>query len=80
VAFNIDIAKILQAFGFKNVYIATTESDVKANINKLKIDEEVSALIVNVSLYSRKNLGRPTISPAENKAAFEKALCNKSQS
>ena len=74
VAFNIAIDKILEAFGFKNVYIANTENEVKEGIEKLKESKILSALIINVEASSRKNLGRPTSNPLDNKIEFEREL------
>lgn len=69
VGFNIDIEKVLLAFGFKNVYKATTLNDIKQYMKKLN-DNELQALVIYTKLGSRDNLGRPTISPVNNKKAM----------
>lgn len=74
VGFNINIKKILEAFGFKNIYTAEKVNEVKNYITRLKENKDLSALIINTGLYSRKDLGRPELNPKENKAGFMKAL------
>ncbi len=69
VAFDIDFEKLLTALGFKNVYIAKTTEEITYAIDKLK-KGELQALIIYTKLGSRKDLGRPTISPIQNKQAL----------
>ena len=69
VAFNLDIKNILISFGFKHVFVANSKEEVTTYINKMK-DISLSALIINVKQGSRPDLGRPTISPIDNKVAF----------
>ena len=66
VAFNIDIENILKSTGFKNVYTAVNEEEIKNNMNKLNKDE-LNALIIYTKQGSRDDLGRPTTTPIENK-------------
>lgn len=73
VAFNIKINEILKAVGFKEVYQATTQEEIKEAINKMK-NYSMSALIVYTKQGSRKDLGRPTTTPIENKEALMKKL------
>ena len=73
VGFNIDIEKTLLSFGFKNVYKATTIEEVKEYMSNLK-EEKLQALVIYTKLGARENLGRPTISPKENKKEMMKLL------
>ena len=73
VGFNIKIDEILKAVGFKKVYQATTEEEIKEAIDKMK-DDTMGALIIYTKQGSRKDLGRPTTTPIENKEALMKKL------
>lgn len=66
VGFKIDVAAILKAVGFRNVWTAETLEEISEGMEKLS-KENLSALIINTRQGSRENLGRPTISPVENK-------------
>ena len=66
IGFDLDIENILKAMGFKNVYSATTKEQVIKGIESLKNDGP-GALIVYVNQGSRDDLGRPTVSPEQNK-------------
>ncbi|NLN81142.1 MAG: phosphonopyruvate decarboxylase [Clostridiales bacterium] len=66
VGFDIDIKNILLSCGFKKVYTAATKSQVEDGLNHLK-NEQLSAMIIYVKQGSRDNLGRPTITPEQNK-------------
>lgn len=77
VAFEIRIDKILKAVGFKNVYKATTQKEVKDGIDYLRRSKELSSLIIYTKQGSRKDLGRPTVSTAENKLLFMKKILEK---
>lgn len=74
VAFDIKIDEILKAVGFKNVYIAKTETDINDGFKHLTDNEDLSALIIYTKQGSRENLGRPTISTNENKVSFMKKM------
>ena len=66
VGFDISIEKTLLSFGFKNVYKATTTKEIKEYMNNLT-EGSLQALVIYTKLGARENLGRPTISPKENK-------------
>lgn len=69
VGFNIDIKNTLLSFGFKNVYKAETLDEIKKYMENLK-NNDLQALIIYTKLGSRENLGRPTVSPVNNKKAM----------
>lgn len=73
VGFNIKIDEILKAVGFKNVYTATTEEEIKESLSKIK-NNSMEALIIYTKQGSRKDLGRPTTTPIENKKALMEKL------
>ncbi len=66
IGFDLDIENILKAMGFGNVYSATTKEQVAKGIESLK-NNGPGALIVYVNQGSRDDLGRPTVSPEQNK-------------
>lgn len=66
VGFEINISEILSNCGFENVYTAYQEKEVWIGMEYLNTHAK-SALIVHVTQGSRSNLGRPTLSPQENK-------------
>ncbi len=73
IAFDLDIQSILLGFGFKTVIIINTINELVEGINEIKHKGKV-ALVINTNDKSRKNLGRPTTTPKENKLAFQKKL------
>ena len=66
VAFDIDIPEILLKCGFANVCTALNEAEIKEGIKFLK-NHDKSAMVIYVKQGSRSNLGRPDLSPIENK-------------
>jgi phosphonopyruvate decarboxylase len=73
IANQIKLKQILLGMGFKNVYEVNYKKDLVRSLISLS-NFEKSALIVNVSIGSRSDLGRPKTSPIENKIAFMKKL------
>lgn len=71
VGFDIDVKSILLALGFKDVYTATTTEEIISGLKQMK-DKSLQALIVYTKLGSRKDLGRPTVSPIDNKLEMMK--------
>lgn len=76
VGLKIDVAAILKAVGFRNVWTAETAEEIADGMDKLS-KESLSALIINTHQGSRENLGRPTISPQENKKNMMKKFGSK---
>lgn len=70
VSFNINIKELLLSVGFKNVQEAKTEDEIKEAMSNM--DTSLSALIIYTKCGSREDLGRPTISPVENKKSMMK--------
>ena len=59
--------------GFKKVYVAESEEEIKEYIEKMKHETSV-ALVLHTKTGSRADLGRPTKTPLENKKALMKKL------
>ncbi len=77
IAYQIQIEKILESFGFDNVIKVETKEDMQAGITSLKEKGKI-ALVVYTNDKSRIDLGRPTTRPKDNKIAFEKKLRSQS--
>lgn len=76
VAFDMDVEAVLKASGFRTILSATTQSEVLAGIKKLR-DSTVCALVIYSKQGSRKDLGRPTTTPMQNKDAFMRKIGGK---
>ncbi len=74
VAFDISIAGILKAVGFNSVYEAFTEQDIKDFVCEMKQSHSLGALVVNVNLKTRTDLGRPSIPPIITKEKLMEIL------
>lgn len=68
--FEIDFQLIAKACGYKTVLKAETAEAIKKNIELLKTNEGLALLEIGVNKGARKDLGRPTITPKDNKKAF----------
>ncbi len=65
-------ADIAKACGYRNVYTVSTEEELKATLETVKNKNELTMIEVLVSLESRKDLGRPKESAAQNRENFMK--------
>lgn len=72
--FRIDIPNIAKACGYKNVWRTETRESLQEKIKLFSSSEGPSLLEVFVKKGARSNLGRPTISPVENKKDFMENL------
>ncbi|NQU98259.1 phosphonopyruvate decarboxylase [Candidatus Woesearchaeota archaeon] len=70
VGFQVDLPTIATAAGYKAAYSAETIDEIKNALRKLKEVEGLSLLVIKVNKGARKDLGRPTTTPIENKEAF----------
>ena len=68
--FNIDIPGIAKACGYKAVYYAEKRKELENRLRLLKAAQGPALLEIKVNKGARKNLGRPTTSPKENKKEF----------
>ena len=69
VGFKIDIPAVLKAVGFQQVMTAETPEEIAAAMEQLA-KVKLGALILYTHQGSREDLGRPTVSPSENKKAM----------
>jgi phosphonopyruvate decarboxylase len=70
VAHNIDLPAIARACGYNRVLRAETSEEIRDQMKFLKESEGPSLLEIKVNKGARKDLGRPTTTPVENKTAF----------
>lgn len=76
VAFNLDLEKVLTGLGFDQVITVENEETLKEALKIFK-SSTLNALIINTRQGSRSDLGRPTISPQNNKTLFMEKLADK---
>ncbi|HLD43059.1 MAG TPA: phosphonopyruvate decarboxylase [Candidatus Nanoarchaeia archaeon] len=69
-AFNIDLPAIAKACGYTSTACAETPEDIKGKLSLLQSIDGPSLLEIKINKGARVNLGRPTITPIENKKAF----------
>lgn len=67
---TVDFGKIALACGYKDSRIVETRADLESAIRGMRLAEGPQMLIVKVNKGARKDLGRPTTTPIENKEAF----------
>lgn len=71
---SINFVKIASGFGYKNCISVNSPSDLTKGVNKLINSDGPFLLEVKINNGSRTNLGRPTISPIQNKNSFMKFI------
>ncbi|XP_013388475.1 uncharacterized protein LOC106157387, partial [Lingula anatina] len=62
--------QIAKGCGYKEAWVATSEDDIRSGILKMKDMAGPVLMEVKVNKGARKNLGRPTTTPLENKKEF----------
>lgn len=70
VGLKIDLCAVAKAVGYVATYSVETMADLEATLETLKTVEGPVLLQVCVKKGNRKNLGRPTTTPIQNKEAF----------
>lgn len=73
---NIDIEKMVLACGYEKTYTCCDIDELKNILPEFIESEGPVFLNIDVSIASRKDLGRPTTTPIENKEEFMKKLEN----
>lgn len=73
-AYNIDIVQIAKTNGYADAFSAETKEQIVEYIKKMKEMDGPVLLEVKVNKGARKDLGRPTTTPIENKEDFMKFL------
>lgn len=71
---NVDFEQVSKACGYNHARTVETKKDLINSINKIKTLEGPNMIIVKVNKGARKDLGRPTSTPIENKETFMKFL------
>lgn len=71
---KINVQEIAKACGYKKVYSCECKEELNKYINQIKNEDGPIFLEVRVKKGARKDLGRPTTTPIENKNAFMKFL------
>lgn len=75
VGLSIDLPKIAEAVGYKTVLKAENEMELRVALSQLKGCEKTAFIEICVRKGNRKDLGRPTTTPQENKRDFMANLC-----
>ena len=70
VGLNIDIPRIARAVGYQHTYSVSTKDDLQEILQEIQKQDGLTLLEVKVKKGNRKDLGRPTTTPIENKEAF----------
>lgn len=70
VGLDIDLPRIARAVGYKNTYSVKTAEDLQQILTETKQDIGPTLLEVKVKKGNRKDLGRPTTTPIQNKDAL----------
>jgi phosphonopyruvate decarboxylase len=74
VGFEVDFAEVASGYQYKSVVSVDTKEDLSNVLSELNDTTGPFLLEVRVSINSREDLGRPTISPVDNKKNFTKNL------
>lgn len=74
VGFNIDMQQIAKGCGYGLVLKAETTEEILESMKKLNNSSKLTFLEIKVNKGARKDLGRPTTTPVENKDQFMKNL------
>jgi len=74
IGFNTNFGKIAEAFNYKKVYKVDTVNDLKDCFKQFKTTQGPTLLEISVNKGARKDLGRPTTTPLQNKQAFMRNL------
>lgn len=70
IGFDIDFRKIAEGFNYKETFQIKTLKEFDEVFENFKNSNDPSLLEILVNKGARKDLGRPTITPKENKVAF----------
>lgn len=70
VGLSIDLPAVARAVGYKNVCSVTDESEMRNSLLRAKRETGPTFIEVKVKKGARKDLGRPTTTPVQNKTAL----------
>ena len=71
---GINISKVIKAINYNKVYSVKSIKDLKLKLNVFLKSKGPSFLEIKIKTQARKNLGRPNISPLQNKINFMRFL------
>ncbi|MFC0875919.1 phosphonopyruvate decarboxylase [Saccharicrinis sp. FJH2] len=77
IGYQIDFEKIARGFNYKYTFSATTFKEIDKIMEEIKVLKGPILIEVKIAKGARKDLGRPTVSPIENKENFIKFLKHK---
>ena len=77
VGLNIDLPRIARAVGYQHTFSVSTKEDLVDILKDVKANEGLTFLEIKVKKGNRKDLGRPTTTPIENKEALMAFLSEK---
>ena len=66
----LDYPKIAQACGYENIFSIETEKELEDLFGQIYMAEGSVFVEIKINLVSRKNLGRPTTTPIQNRDSF----------
>ena len=75
----VDFEKVALANGYKTASTVKTEQELRTYVRKTETEKGPWLIVVKVKKGARKDLGRPTSSPVENKQKFMKFLCQEEE-
>ena len=70
VGLHIDLPRIARAVGYPHTYSVSNKEDLQEILNEIQKQEGLTLLEIKVKKGNRKDLGRPTTTPIENKEAL----------
>ena len=70
VGLKIDLPRVARAVGYPHTYSVSTKGDLADVLDEVKKNNDLSLIEVKVKKGNRKDLGRPTTSPIQNKEAL----------
>ena len=74
VGFDVDFQKVFNGLNYKSCFKISNSNEFTSVFNEFKKSKGPVMLEILVNKGARKNLGRPTISPKENKLNFMKSI------
>lgn len=70
VGLKIDLPRVARAVGYPHTYSVSTKEDLLDVLNEVKKNNDLSLIEIKVKKGNRKDLGRPTTTPIQNKNAL----------
>ena len=70
VGLKIDLPRVARAVGYPHTYSVSTKEDLIDVLNEVKKNNDLSLIEIKVKKGNRKDLGRPTTTPIQNKEAL----------